>query len=229
MRCFIAFFIVFLLLYSNIEAQISLRREYISSSKYHDENKNKNGGKGSMQTVHGNIQIPLSVKIDKNNRPTAWAVAAGGSYASLNNSNLSKDYCLSEILNTQIGIIHIRPISEKWSIMEILGAGWFTSELKHVSGRSILGQGGILFIKHAKPNLDWGIVPQERKRKHELKAIWNSIFYLVRTACQWRKLPKDYRKWELVYYYFRKWSDLDENAVYDFCKATLCLKTSFCD
>lgn len=51
---------------------------------------------------------------------------------------------------------------------------------------------------------------QERKRKHELKAIWNALFYLVRTGCQWRMLPNDYPKWELVYYYFRKWSDLEE-------------------
>jgi len=53
------------------------------------------------------------------------------------------------------------------------------------------------------------LLPQDRKRKHELKQIWNAIFYLVRTGCQWRMLPKDYPKWELVYYYFRKWSDLE--------------------
>jgi len=48
------------------------------------------------------------------------------------------------------------------------------------------------------------LLPQECKRKHELKQIWNAIFYLVRTGCQWRMLSKDYPKWELVYYYFRK-------------------------
>lgn len=47
---------------------------------------------------------------------------------------------------------------------------------------------------------------EERKRKHNLKEIFNGIFYLVKTGCQWHMLSKEYPKWELVYYYFRKWS-----------------------
>lgn len=55
---------------------------------------------------------------------------------------------------------------------------------------------------------------EERKRKHDLKDIWNGIFYLVKTGCQWRMLPKEYPKWELVYYYFRKWSFLKNLICY---------------
>ncbi|WP_236263965.1 IS5 family transposase [Dysgonomonas sp. Marseille-P4677] len=51
---------------------------------------------------------------------------------------------------------------------------------------------------------------KERERKHDLKEIFNAIFYLVKTGCQWRMLPKEYPKWELVYYYFRKWSFFEE-------------------
>src|SRR5215469_9703282 len=51
---------------------------------------------------------------------------------------------------------------------------------------------------------------QERKRKHDLREIWNAIFYLVKTGCQWRMLPNDFPQWQLVYYYYRKWSDLEE-------------------
>lgn len=51
---------------------------------------------------------------------------------------------------------------------------------------------------------------EERKWKHDLKEVWNAIFYLVRSGCQWRMLPKEYPKWELVYYYFRKWSSFEE-------------------
>ncbi|WP_281513008.1 transposase [Bacteroides acidifaciens] len=25
--------------------------------------------------------------------------------------------------------------------------------------------------------------------------IWNAIFYLVKTGCQWRMLPKEFPKW----------------------------------
>jgi len=49
---------------------------------------------------------------------------------------------------------------------------------------------------------------QERKRKYDLRMIWNAIFYLVKTGCQWRMLPLDFPKWQLVYYYYRKWPSL---------------------
>ena len=51
---------------------------------------------------------------------------------------------------------------------------------------------------------------QERKRKYDLREIWNAIFYVVKTGCQWRMLPSDFAPWELVYYYYRKWSSLGE-------------------
>lgn len=46
-----------------------------------------------------------------------------------------------------------------------------------------------------------------RKRKYDLRIIWNSILYLVKTGCQWRMLPNDFPKWELVYYYYSKWAN----------------------
>lgn len=49
----------------------------------------------------------------------------------------------------------------------------------------------------------------ERKRKHSLRSIWDAINYLVKTGCQWRMLPLNFAKWQLVYYYFKKWSDLE--------------------
>lgn len=35
-------------------------------------------------------------------------------------------------------------------------------------------------------------------------------FYLVKTGGQWRMLPKEFPKWESVYYYYRKWASLEE-------------------
>ncbi|MCS2198746.1 transposase [Bacteroides fragilis] len=34
------------------------------------------------------------------------------------------------------------------------------------------------------------------------------MFYLVKTGCQWHMLPLDLPKWQLVYYYYRKWATL---------------------
>lgn len=47
----------------------------------------------------------------------------------------------------------------------------------------------------------------DRKRKHALREIINAIFYVVKTGCQWRMLPRDFAPWNLVYYYFRKWQN----------------------
>jgi len=32
---------------------------------------------------------------------------------------------------------------------------------------------------------------------------------MVKTGCQWRMLPTNFPKWQLVYYYYRKWVDLE--------------------
>ena len=47
----------------------------------------------------------------------------------------------------------------------------------------------------------------DRKRKYPLREIFNAMFYVVKTGCQWRMLPKDFAPWNLVYYYFRKWKN----------------------
>src|SRR2546423_4700690 len=55
----------------------------------------------------------------------------------------------------------------------------------------------------------WQVIQEflnvKRKRKHDLREIINGVLYLVKTGCQWRMLPKDFPKWQLVYYYFRVW------------------------
>ncbi|RYY06178.1 MAG: IS5 family transposase [Sphingobacteriaceae bacterium] len=51
---------------------------------------------------------------------------------------------------------------------------------------------------------------KERKRKHSLRSVWNAILYIVKTGCQWRMLPVNFAKWQLVYYYYKKWSGLDQ-------------------
>ena len=45
-----------------------------------------------------------------------------------------------------------------------------------------------------------------RKRKHPLREIINALLYIAKSGIQWRLLPKEYPRWELVYYYFRRWT-----------------------
>jgi putative transposase len=48
-----------------------------------------------------------------------------------------------------------------------------------------------------------------RRRKYSYREILNGCFYVVRTGCQWRNLPKDLPPWSIVYTYYRNWIQSD--------------------
>ncbi|WP_197492187.1 IS5 family transposase [Arachidicoccus ginsenosidimutans] len=50
-----------------------------------------------------------------------------------------------------------------------------------------------------------------RCRKYDLREVWNALMYVVKTGCQWRMLPHDFPRWEIVYYYYRKWINEELN------------------
>ncbi|AIK96326.1 IS5 family transposase [Candidatus Odyssella acanthamoebae] len=60
---------------------------------------------------------------------------------------------------------------------------------------------------------EWSIIspmippsrPGGRPRRVNVRHTLNAIFYLLKTGCQWRMLPKDFPPWGTVHYYFRRW------------------------
>jgi putative transposase len=44
-----------------------------------------------------------------------------------------------------------------------------------------------------------------RPRRWALRLLVNAIFYLLRTGCAWRYLPREYPPWQTVYTTFRRW------------------------
>jgi len=44
-----------------------------------------------------------------------------------------------------------------------------------------------------------------RPRLYPLREIVNGIFYVLRSGCSWRMLPKDFPPWPTVYHYYRCW------------------------
>ena len=49
--------------------------------------------------------------------------------------------------------------------------------------------------------------PGGRPRKINIRAVLNAIFYLLRTGCQWRLLPREFPGWSTVYHYFQAWKN----------------------
>jgi putative transposase len=60
---------------------------------------------------------------------------------------------------------------------------------------------------------EWAILepmlssPEKRGRppKWPLRHVADAVFYLLRSGCSWRMLPREYPPWQTVYYHFRKW------------------------
>jgi len=155
------FLILSTILFTSIQsyAQVYLKTEYIGSSKFRDADNNETGGKGDAKIFSGGVQIPLSVKMNENNHPTAWGIGLGGSYTSFGNKRIPNEQCPSDMVNAQLTFTHLRPISKNWSILAALGAGAYTTDtdLSKVSMRNVLGHGGLIFIWHLRDNLDLGM------------------------------------------------------------------------
>ena len=155
--------LVILLYLEGKAQQISFRTEYIGNSGYYylppgEKPREKIGNsKGSAMIYQGAVSIPLSVKMNEKNRPTAWGLGFGGSYVSLKNQNFSEQM-VSEIMNIQLGVYHLRPLNDRWSMRASLGAGIFApiTNFSKLTFKNVLGSGGLVFIRHLKPNLDIG-------------------------------------------------------------------------
>ena len=46
---------------------------------------------------------------------------------------------------------------------------------------------------------------QGRPRLHGLRAILDAIFYILKSGCPWRLLPREFPPWKSVYDWFRRW------------------------
>src|SRR6266542_1015544 len=45
-----------------------------------------------------------------------------------------------------------------------------------------------------------------RPMVHDLRAMCDAVFYVVRNGIEWRALPADFPPWEAVYAFYQRWS-----------------------
>lgn len=115
--------LLFVSVCQGVNAQVWLKTEYIGSSGFRDADNQKVGGKGDMKVIQGGVNIPLSMKMDENNHPTAWMVGVGATYASMNNKNLAGYVDLKEIFNAQLAVSYIRPLNKNGRCWQVSGWG----------------------------------------------------------------------------------------------------------
>lgn len=146
------------------DAQISFKTEYIGNSAYMyaplgDKSSVRVGNSsGSAIVYQGSVNIPLYMKVNANGRPTVWGMGLGGAYASLSNNHFTNDL-ISKIMNLQLGIFHLRPLNDKWSMMASIGVGVYTpfTKLSNIRFKNLLGSIGVIFVRHLTLNLDLGV------------------------------------------------------------------------
>ena len=49
-------------------------------------------------------------------------------------------------------------------------------------------------------------LPKQRFHVVEMIVFLNALLYLIENGCKWRKLPKEYGKWNTIYQRARRWA-----------------------
>ncbi|MDL2299175.1 DUF6268 family outer membrane beta-barrel protein [Bacteroides sp. OttesenSCG-928-E20] len=140
---------------SVLVAQGFFKTEYTSASSFKND-EGDNLGSGDLLKFSGRYSFPLSVKQNYQGQPILWAVTLSGSYAAMNNRDMLLDTNPGNILNVGLNLTHQRPLSEKWSLIATLGSGVYTAP-KAISVKSILVNGGVIFVYRVANNLDLGV------------------------------------------------------------------------
>ena len=58
-----------------------------------------------------------------------------------------------------------------------------------------------------------GVRKRTKPTTVDLYEVFCGVLYVLRTACQWRMLPRDFPNWVTVYSYFVKWRTPGEDGV----------------
>ncbi|MCJ7934070.1 MAG: DUF6268 family outer membrane beta-barrel protein [Chryseobacterium sp.] len=133
-----------------------LKTEYIPYSSYiRPEDSTKTNSKSDFKRADLKLSIPLSVKKDSAGRVKMWSMLLGGSYAKMSHKDYENQLFPNQMLNAQVGVLHMRPLGKKWNMMITATAGVYT-DMEKIDFDDVLGQGGILFIRHFNPNLALG-------------------------------------------------------------------------
>ena len=153
-----------LLFVVSVSAQISVKTEYISNSKFYDAVSDSNIGDGSAMIYSVGAMALLSMQApeedDPYQRPTVWGVGLNGTFVKMNNHNFPIGKELpSEVMNLGATVLHLRPLKERWSMLMALGIGSYTPENRLSAIRideNVLANGALVFIWHWRPNLEIG-------------------------------------------------------------------------
>lgn len=148
--------ILFLSLPIKCLAQGYIKTDYLFSSTFKEKDGENKLGAGDLMKISGRYTLPIFSKQNESGQVTAWSATLGGSYSVLSNKGFASDVNPNKVLNTNLNISHIRPLSRKWSLLASLGGGIY-SEPDRIKWNSLLVNGAVIFIYRINNKLDVGI------------------------------------------------------------------------
>ncbi|MDE5677563.1 DUF6268 family outer membrane beta-barrel protein [Phocaeicola sp.] len=129
--------------------------DYLFSSSFKDQEGNKHGS-GNLQKISGRYTIPVSKRLNERNQPTAWGMLLSTSYGIMDNVGEAQALNPDRILNVGLTASHLRPLSERWSLLASLGCGIYASP-DEVRWQSLLVNGAFIFAYRLHENLSIGV------------------------------------------------------------------------
>lgn len=137
-------------------AQGYLKTEYVTSSSLTEYDTGNKFGSGDLLKVSGMYNFSFFNKLNDRKQITSWSMAIHGAYGVMNNREEAIKLNPHKIINLGANINYLHPISKKWSLLVTIGAGIYASP-DQITGKSILINGGVIFIRNIKDNLRFGI------------------------------------------------------------------------
>lgn len=131
-----------------------IQYDYIPASTLKD-GLDRQHGSGNMQIVSGGYNIPLSMKYNDEKQPVVWSANVRLAYGTLANRGEARTFNPDNLFNGSLNLTHIRPISKKWGFIASVGGGIYAAT-DEISPKSILANGGIVFVYKWNKNLSIG-------------------------------------------------------------------------
>lgn len=136
-------------------SQGNVNYDYLTSSSLKDKDGNKYG-ESNLQRISGRYTIPLSRTMNESKQPTGWSMTLAASYGMMDNRDGAQDWNPDRILNASLSVAHVRPLSERWSLIASLGGGVYASP-DDVSWQSLLASGAFIFVYRVRDNFSVGV------------------------------------------------------------------------
>lgn len=113
-------------------------------------------GKANQVQVKGRYSFPIYSRKNKDGQSVAWSATVNGMYARMNNSGTAAEINPEELVNANLNVTHLRPLSRNWYLLASVGVGIY-AEPDIISMQSVLANGAVIFVYKLRENLHVGV------------------------------------------------------------------------